>query len=151
MYSRLSSSEFTTVKAMRAKQPNTFLWSRPAVMVKRRRYGSLSRADRPGSLGTSEPGLFHYTRGATQLSFRGDLVPRMRTIIYKSIKELHNSEFWISIISSHIYHQKLIKRMHMAGCRRFGLSIMTSPNGNIFRVILHLCGEFTVDSPQKGQ
>ena len=30
-------------------------------------------------------------------------------------------------------------------------NMMTSSNGNIFRVTGHLCGEFTGDSPQKGQ
>ena len=30
-------------------------------------------------------------------------------------------------------------------------NMMTSSNGNIFRVTGHLCGEFTVNSPHKGQ
>ena len=68
-----------------------------------------------------------------------------------SVKSFHLNNLDIRRSSNFIFH--VIKKIKNAST--VWRSMMTSPNGNIFRVTGHLCGKFTGccigDSPHKGQ
>ena len=65
------------------------------------------------------PGVFHYTWRATQISFRD--------ILFSRVKNMTHAEVTFS------------RKLDDGSASM----MMTSSNGNIFRVTGHLCGEFT--------
>ena len=82
------------------------------------------------------------------------LISKSRVLMYqKKISAFQDPHFFL--LNTHVVlHENFIPIAMSIGEETPTTSMMTSSNGNIFRVTGHLCGEFTgppVNSPHKGQ